>query len=268
MPNPDPAAAIPRWRRVVSEWVSIIWLVSLLVLPYAMGLSPLRYSQTIAGLVFGILILVKWLVSTTRNLACREDPKASAGGASLRNLRPVLVIMTLISFFAIVYGTSYWNDRLREVAGVADRAPVQAAMGDILTALQSGRANSLAGLLKSGAISPQDLRPSGMSIAPAPAGFGRLKHALALRHSRAISEAVKSYSVFRLLRAGNLAVPPGIGPGLGGRIPVPLLLSRRLYDRQFGWVRLLGFSDGEVVEIVGSRWACSGTGPINPALPG
>ncbi len=142
------------------------------------------------------------------------------------------------------------------LAGEASRIPVQVALQNIIDNIQThnGRLESLAALVQSGAITAQDLRPAGTPVAPDPSGLEKIKRAIATDDQRALSNAVSRYSIFRYL--------PGKAAGIGGAAPVPLVTSKKLHDPEFGWVRLLGFSDGEIVEVVASPWYCDGSEPI------
>ncbi len=263
MPAPNILAIPFRWRRVVSRWLLLIWLVALLAVPYAMSLHPLSDSQAIIGILFGVLIVAEWKMLRAHNSSIRDTASGSQGKPALRQIRFILIFMVTISFLDIVYVIPYVDARVRELAGVAYRIPVQNALQRILSAIQSSRDHpiTLAALLQSGAISPHDLRPLGMSVVPDPRGLENLQNAIAKHDAQAVSQMINSYSIFHYLPGGEILGRRAV-PKSGGSELEPLILSTRLYDCQFGWVRLLGFSDGEVVEVVASPWAGTGSGPI------
>ncbi len=248
-------ATLSPWRRVTGDWLILVWLAALVALPYAMSLYPRSDAQAAAGLLFGLLIIAEWAVMPPNSLP-RDGGQAPSGRRLSKSPKLNLALMILISFFDVVYFVPHIHARVRAVAGVAARSPVEVSLQNIIENIQTrnGRLESLAALVQSGAITPQDLRPVGMLVTPDPSGLEKIKHAVATDDQRALSNAVSRYSIFRYL--------PGKAAGIGGAAPVPLVISKELRDLEFGWVRFLGFSDGEVVEVVASPWSCIGSGPI------
>lgn len=255
MSKASPTGTPSPWRRVAGRWVILIWLAALLVLPYAMSLYPRSSSQAAAGLLFAIFILAEWAIVSPNPLQ-RGGGQGQSGRVTPGPPTLALALMTLISFLDIVYFVPYVDARVRSLAGPGSSFRVYLAMQKIIDNVEApnGRLSSLAALVQSGAITPEDLRPAGMSIAPDPQGLEEIKRAIATSDKRALSNAVSRYSIFRYL--------PGKAVRIGRAAPIPLVISKKLHDLQFGWVRLLGFSDGEIVEVVASPWSCSGSGPI------
>ena len=248
-------ATLSPWRRVTGRWLILVWLAALVALPYAMSLYPRYDSQAAAGLLFGLLIIAEWAIVPPNSLP-RDGGQAPPARAPSVSPKLALALMILISFFDVVYFVPYIDARVRAVTGAAARLPVELSLQNIIENIQTrnGRLESLAALVQSGAITPRDLRPVGMLVTPDPSGLEKIKHAVATDDQGALSNAVSRYSIFRYL--------PGKAAGIGGAAPVPLVISKKLRDLEFGWVRFLGFSDGEIVEVVASPWSCIGSGPI------
>ena len=116
----------------MSRGLLLIWLVTLLALPYSMSLRPLSDSQAIIGILFGVLIIAEWAVLPSHNASARDTVPAPVGKPRLRQFRSVLVFMATISFLDIVFVAPYVDARVRELAGVATRSPVQVALQNIL----------------------------------------------------------------------------------------------------------------------------------------
>lgn len=243
------------------RWLLLIWASLLLVLPYTMALLPRSESQTIASAIFSGFIIARWFVLHQRDASSDASAELTTKGLFPRRPRLILVFMVVVSCLDVLYGVPYWSARIRETAGLAFRAPVQVAARKIIAAIESdkGRTPDLAVLLASDAITFHDLRPQTIGITALPSVLERLREATSSHNTSAIAAEVRAYSIFHLVASSldRRTIAQGA--------LVPVLLSNRLDDIQYGWIRMLGFSNGEVVEIVASPFSAAGTGPINPA---
>ncbi len=236
-------AMVPRLRlttrRVLRRLIFWAWLVALVSIPYATGLLARTVSQAIVCISLLLLVVAAWL-TRIRDDAAATDGTTGTVGAPFRGSRAALATMVAISLADLIFGVPYCAARLRNMAGPADNSPVSVSLSRIIEAIDQSSTppSGLADLLQTGAISPADLRPVGMSIRPMPSELRNLQSELRLG-GPSLTATVQRYSIFHYLRRNGSLV----------------IVSRPVRDIQFGRVRLLGFRSGLIIESVASRSA-------------
>lgn len=224
-------------RRVLRLLMFWAWLVALVSIPYATGLLARTLSQAIVCISLLLLVAGAWL-TRIRDDGAVTSGKTGTVGASFRGSRAALVAMAAISLADVIFGVPYFAARIRDVAGPADNLRVCLSLNRIIEAIDQSSTppRGLADLLRTGAISPSDLRPAGMSIRPMPGELRKLQSELRLG-GPGLTSAVRRYSIFHYL-------------GDDGSL---VIVSRPVRDIQVGQVRLLGFRSGLVIESVTPR---------------
>ncbi len=235
-------------RRILRLLIAWAWFVALVVIPYATALLARTRSQAIVCVSLLLLVVGAWLTRI------RDDEAVTGGttgkvGAPFRGSRAALVAMVAISLADLVFGVPYFAARVRDLAGPADNTRVCISLNKIIEAIDQSSTppGGLADLLRTGAISPSDLRPAGMSIRPMPGELRNLQSELRLG-GPGLTAAVQRYSIFHYLRHNGSLV----------------IVSRPVRDIQFGRVRLLGFRSGVVIESVVSRSAALSFSSVKP----
>jgi len=102
--------------------------------------------------------------------------------------------MVIISAFDVVCFVPYWSGRFKATAAVADRSSVLVDLTRVLNSargqLHHSRRINLATLVESGSISPECLRPLGMSVQPRPSLLRALKRAIQEKNLRKVAKMI------------------------------------------------------------------------------
>ncbi len=245
------SSATPSRRCGVLKALSLIllglWVFVLIALPPAWALLPRAESQFFIGAILAALVVAQWWTASRENSDAHGPVRPA-----VPTFRRRIATMVIISGIDVICVVPFWSVRFREAAAVSRRSPVLADLRLVLSLAReqlhrSGRIN-LASLVESGSISPACLRPLAMSIKPEPSRLRALERAIKGKKPRKVARILPEFSIFHVIQVNNRSSRKMRS------MAIPIIVSSPLHDLQHGNVRYLACSDGEIVEIIASRW--------------